>query len=62
MAFEGEAIAENALFYQKFVFFCTSMWHDLWIRVGAVCCASLCEKKNKNNKYEKSFLKKKPWN
>ena len=36
MAFEGEAVAENALYYHEFVFFCASLCHDLLTLVSAV--------------------------
>ena len=40
MASGGEAVAENALYYQNLVFFSTFLWHDLWTWISAVHCAS----------------------
>ena len=40
---EGEAVAENVLYYQKFVFFCVSLCSDLWRWVSAVhLCKLYC--------------------
>ena len=40
MASVGEAVAENALYCQKFAFFCASMGRDLGTQVSAVQCVS----------------------
>ena len=40
MASRGEAAAENTLYHQKVVFFSASLWHDMWTRLSAACCAS----------------------
>ena len=40
MASGGEAVTENASYYQKLVFFSTSLWCDLWTQITTVCCVS----------------------